>query len=336
MAMTPKENSLAVLNGEQPDYYGDFMSTMDLVIDPIMMCEMIPHDGELHQDGWGVTKKWPLADAGMCPMINDENKVIKDICYWQDFVKFPQVHGLDWSMAQARAKEIENEGQKFVGALFSTGLFERSHYMMGFEDALCNYMEEPEAMHDFLRAVCDWKLECIDEWHEQGIKLEVVMYHDDWANKKSMFLAPEIWREFIKPLQIEIAQRFHDYGILYMHHSDCKCDAVATDMVEIGVDMWQGALPQNDLVKVQMDTRAMGRQLPMIGGLDGAMIDAPGVTEEQVRAEVRRSFDDYCGNGYFFPSNPFGLVFSRQDVFDWAMDEHIKYGKIYADEHRIA
>nr|MCR5845325.1 methyltransferase [bacterium] len=171
---------------------------------------------------------------------------------------------------------------------------------------------------------------CIDEWHEH-VPLEMVMYHDDWANKKAMFLAPEIWREFIKPLQQEISDRFHDYGIYYMHHSDCKCDAVAQDMVDIGVDMWQGALPQNDLVKVQKETHP---QLCMIGGLDGAKIDVAGITEEEIRAEVRRSFDDYCKNGYFFPSNPFGLVFEHQNVFDIAMDEHIKYGRILAERHR--
>ena len=71
--LTPRENAMAIYNGQQPDYYGDFMPTMDLVIDPIMMCEMIPQDGQLHQDGWGVTKKWPVTDAGMCPMITDEN-----------------------------------------------------------------------------------------------------------------------------------------------------------------------------------------------------------------------------------------------------------------------
>ena len=125
MALTPRENAELVLHGESPEDYGDFMPVMGMVLDPIIKCEMIPHDGQLHQDGWGVTKKWPLSDAGMCPIITDENKVIKDICDWQDYVKFPQVHGLDWTNTLDMLKKIDTK-QQYVGTIFSTGIYLRS------------------------------------------------------------------------------------------------------------------------------------------------------------------------------------------------------------------
>ena len=38
------------------------------------------------------------------------------------------------------------------------GLFERSHYLMGFEDALCNYMLNQDVIYDLLGAIADWKI----------------------------------------------------------------------------------------------------------------------------------------------------------------------------------
>lgn len=330
MALTPRENAMAIFYGEQPDYYGDIMSTLQLVGPPKAMSEMVPHDGLWHKDVWGVTKCWPLDAPGPQPMITEETKVIKDICNWREEAIFPEIHGLDWSDSIAQAKAIDSK-QYFTSTLLPGGLFERSHFNMGFEDALCNFLEEPEAMKDWLRAVCDWKLECIDEWAAH-IKLDVMFYHDDWGNKKSLFLPPDVWREFIKPLQQEISDRLHDHGMIYIHHSDCVCDLIGQDMSDIGVDIWQGVIPQNDIIKLQKETTP---QLRMCGGFDGPALDHPGVTEEEIRAEVRRSFDDYLPQGGFYPSNPFGLIINNMDAFKIAMDEHISYGKIYAQEHPV-
>ena len=40
----------------------------------------------------------------------------------------------------------------------ATGLFEQSHYLMGFEDTLMNFLLEPEAMGDLLDYITDYKL----------------------------------------------------------------------------------------------------------------------------------------------------------------------------------
>ena len=65
-------------------------------------------------------------------------------------------------------------------------------------------------------------------------------------------------------------------------------------MVEIGIDIWQGVIAQNDIVEIQRITEG---KLAMVGGIDGPKIDVENITEEQIRAEVRRAVDTYRPDG---------------------------------------
>ena len=185
-------------------------------------------------------------------------------------------------------------------------------------------------MAGILRKIADFKIEFI-KLTAKHIQPDIFFYHDDWGTKQNVFLPPSVWRELIKPLQAEISQPLHDCGIIYMHHADCVCQPLVQDMVDLKVDVWQGAIPQNDIVEIQ---RVTGGKLPMVGGIDGPKIDIENITEEQIRAEVRRAFDTYIPGGPFFPSIANGCCFRKwnNDIY---LDELAKYGRIYAQEHPV-
>ena len=54
----------------------------------------------------------------------------------------------------------------------------------------------------------------------------------------------------------------------------------------------------------------------MCGGIDGPKIDVADITEEQIRAEVRRAIDTYCPGGRFYPSIPNGICFRGVEQSD--------------------
>ena len=85
--------------------------------------------------------------------------------------------------------------------------------------------------------------------------------------------------------------------MMYVHHADCYATPIAQDMVDLGVRIWQGVIPENDIVGIQ---KSLNDALPMQGGINVPAIDAEGMSEEKVRAEVRQTFDAYCENGRFF------------------------------------
>lgn len=327
--LTPRENMMAVLNHQQPDYYGDFMPSLKFVFDPIYEGGRCPQDGKVHTDQWGTAFCFMPGAPGAHPVVNDQNAVIKDIEHWQDQLVVPSVKDLDWSSAIEQARKVNRE-ENFCAVWCGGGLFERTHHLMGMQNALINYMEYPNEMAEVLRVIADFKI----EWFKQTakyIKPDIVFYHDDWGSKQNLFLPPRVWRELIKPLHTEIIQTAHDLGIIFMHHADCICQPIVEDMVEMKIDIWQGSIPQNDIVEIQRITEG---KLPMVGGIDGPAIDIANITEEEIRAEVRRAFDTYIPGGPFFPSIANGCCFRKwnNDIY---LDELVSYGREYARTHPV-
>ena len=328
--MNLRENAMAIYNRRQPDYYFDMMDALELIPDPVLMGDLCPQDGQEHKDSWGTVYIFKPGAPGAHPHVTPENAVIKDIEKWEEQLTVPDLDHLDWTEA-VRAAEAVNRKEKFVGFMCAGGLFERSHHLMGMETALINYMEYPEEMAALLRVIADYKIKYIRLVAEK-IHPDIIFYHDDWGSKQNLFLPPRVWRAIIKPLQKEIADTIHECGMIYIHHADCICQPIVTDMVESGVDIWQGVIAQNDIVEIQKITEG---KLAMIGGIDGPKIDIENITEEEIRGEVRRAIDTYCPAGRFYPGIPNGICF-REWNNEIAMDELKKYGKQFAQEHPVA
>ncbi|HBT94994.1 MAG TPA: methyltransferase [Coriobacteriia bacterium] len=320
---------MAILNGKQPDYYGDFMDSMAIIPDPVYMSDRIAQDGEIHTDSWGVEYLWPLEAPAKHPLDRPEGLVISNIEQWQDQLKVPDLGNLDWSRAKKMAAEVDRSEQ-FVAAFNTAGLFERSHHLMGFEEGLVNYMIYPDEMADVLRAIADFKIGFIHKAAEE-LKIDAIFYQDDWGSKTNLFLPPDLWRKLIKPLHAEIVAAAHEHDILFVHHADCFCQPIVQDMLDMKIDIWQGAIPQNDIVEIQRITEG---RLPMIGGIDGPAIDSESTTEEAIRAEVRRCVDTYCPGGRFFPAIAYGKLFVKKNqvIFE---DEMATYGKQWALDNPI-
>lgn len=328
MEMTPRENMMAIFEGKQPAYYGDFQSAVKIMFDPVWMSDSVPEDGLEHKDSWGTVCVRGIGSPGKHPHVTPENAVVKDIEEWKSQLVIPSYKDLDWSSAEEQAAAVDRS-QYFVEYFCAQGLFERSHFLMGMEDAFCAYLEEPEAMMEMLAAIAEYKKAVIKEaaFH---LHPDVIFFQDDWGSKQNLFLPPDTWREMIKPLQIDIAKTIHECGMLYVHHSDCICEPIVEDMVDVGIDIWQGVIPQNDIVSIQERT---GGKLAMIGGIDGPAIDNEDTPDEAIIAEVRRCVDTYCPAGRFFPGAPAPLLRKRNsDVLNAELD---RYGRQWAEEHPI-
>ena len=222
--MTPRENAMAIFYGRQPDYYGDIMEAITLVPDPVMFGDIPPRDGKEYRDSWGTVYIWPPDAPGPHPRVTKENAVIPDIEHWQDYLKVPSLEGLDFGPAKQVAESVDRK-EKFVGFMFGGGLFERSHHLMGMQDALMNYLEYPEEMAGVLREICEYKKAYI-RLMAREVHPDIIFYHDDWGSKQNLFLPPRTWRALIKPLQQEISDTIHECGMIYMHHADCICQPI--------------------------------------------------------------------------------------------------------------
>ena len=55
-----------------------------------------------------------------------------------------------------------------------------------------------------------------------------------------------------------------------MHHADSFMEPIIEDMVDLGIDIWQGTLPQNDIPKLQ---KQLNGRMTLMGGIDASIVD---------------------------------------------------------------
>ncbi|KPU45581.1 uroporphyrinogen decarboxylase [Oxobacter pfennigii] len=330
--LTPRENYLRLLKGGHPDYICHVSEiTKGMFFDPLAMAYMNRVPGAISKDRWGISWKWLEGHPAANPYVTEETKVIKDIRHWDKYidVPWPSKFNVDWTEAEKRAQEFDRQNYLLMGCCF-TGLFELTHMLMGFEDALMNYIEEPEAMGELLDVLCEFKLAYLKELIDH-IKPDMIHIHDDWGNKKDLFMHPDTWRALLKPRWAKIYEYMKSRGVLIQHHADCVCEPIVQDMSEIGIDVWQGVIPQNNIHEIQ---KTLNGSMALQGGIDGVVFDKADWTEAEVRKEVRRACDEYVPQGYFIPEIPNGQPLTP-GINDIVIDELNSYGEHFFKKQKI-
>jgi hypothetical protein len=280
------------------------------------------------KDAWGVSWLWLSGSVAQNPYITAENKALHDVNAWRETVVFPQLDGFDWAPFKEFVASIDRS-EYLTMCMVTGGIFECSHFLMGFEDALCNYLVNQESMHELLEAMADWKIGHLERIID-NLKPDVVHYHDDWGNKASLFLPPDVWRTMIKPHHRRIVDAVKRRGLIFMHHADCVCEPIAEDMADMGIDIWQGVVPQNNILAIQ---KKLGGRMALMGGIDAQIIDTPDWDEREIRREVRRCIDTYCPNGRFIPCIP-NIAPLFGEVEKIYLDELTSYGKGFYNQFK--
>jgi hypothetical protein len=292
--LTPKQNLLELLKpqGKSDRLVNQYQPFIPVMEDP---CGKFTRGNRVKglttKDRWGTEIAWPKEQFAAMPHVTAENKALPEITRWRDYVKVPDIVGSC------------SDPELWKPAFMGTGIFEQCHYLMGFEDTLSNLLEEPECMKELIAAISEFRFNYL-KLLVDNLKPDVILSHDDWGSKHAMFMSPATWREIIKPYYFKMYNYAHDNGVLIMHHADSFLEPIVEDMVELGIDIWQAVLPQNDIPKIQ---KQLAGRMILMGGIDAAIVDWPGTPEEVIRAEVCRACVEYGPGGGFIPSLTYGL-----------------------------
>ena len=278
-------------------------------------------------DLWGTVIEWPEGAPGSMPLVTEENKVIKDITRWRDYVHAPDVVGGSsdpeaWREVRERERGLAGD-ERLVAGFMATGIFEQCHFLMPFQEVLTNLYDHPDEMHELIEYITEFRLAYVKQIID-NLQPDAIFSHDDWGTKDALFMKPEMWREFFK----EPYRRFYGYirerGVIAIHHADSYLVPIVEDMAEIGIQVWQGVLPENDIPALQ---EKLGGRMVLMGGI-GAAIDRADAGEEEVRAYVHDALHRYCPGGHFIPSITYGIAGTvYKHVDPWIDDEIKKYNE---------
>ena len=167
--------------------------------------------------------------------------------------------------------------------------------------ALMNFLLEPEAMHELIDVICEYRLTYMKLICEH-LHPDCIVSHDDWGSKTSLFMNPDTWREFFKEPYRKLYDYLHSQNVIVMHHGDSYMEPIVEDMAEIGVDIWQGVLPTNNIKAI---SEKVGDRMLLMGGID-SVIDRDDATEEEIRKETRRACEEYGDLKGFWPGMTYG------------------------------
>ena len=279
-------------------------------------------------DRWGTFISFPAGQPAAVPIVTKENQIIQDIENWRKYVKVPDLRAncsTGWETALQNKAAID-ASEYLSMTIMGTGIFEQMHMLMTFEDTLCNLLVYPDEISEIIEVITDYRLEYM-KLIVENLHPDVILSHDDFGSKTSLFMSPDIWRGYFKEPYRKLYSYLHDNGILILHHSDSFCEPIVDDLAEMGVDVWQGVLPTNNIAEI---TKKLDGRMALMGGVDST-IDRPDATEAEIRAEARRVCDQYGNLPHFIPSYTYGgpgTIFPQ--VASIVMDEIDQYNS----EHR--
>ena len=244
----------------------------------------------------------PEDQLAAIPIVTPENQVIRNIEEWERYVKVPDLRAncsRGWETARKNKEAIPED--YLTMTVMGTGIFEQLHMLMTFEDTLMNLLLYPEEMHGLIEVITEFRLEYM-KLIVENLHPDVIWSHDDWGSEHALFMHPDTWLAFFKEPFRRLYSYLHSQGVLVMHHADSFCEPIAEDMAEIGIDIWQGVLPTNDIPAL---SRRLDGRMALMGGV-ASVIDRADSTEEEIRGEMRRVLSD-CGQlPNFIPSYTYG------------------------------
>ena len=185
-------------------------------------------------DEWGC--RWEASeDVGsgeMGQVLNPPLKDLNDLSTYEipDPYNPDRFAGLDEALAQAEGKFVQ------LNSPFC--MFERMHFIHGFEATLANLVIEPEKMDILLDKLIDYQIGIAEMAGKLGKgRIDCFDTTDDWGTQKNLFISPKMWRKIFKPRYKKLIDAIHRNGMVIRFHSDGRINAIIEDLIEIGVDI---------------------------------------------------------------------------------------------------
>lgn len=304
--LTIRENFVETLKGGKPDRFVNQYEYAELMLDPVMMhCTGNFVEGTTIVNDWGVTVAYPVGEPACFPVQDDEHVLLHDITEWRTKLHAPDPNKYaaeEWAAIEAQAAAVDRKN-KFVAPWFVHGIFEKIHMFLGMEEAMVALYTEPEEMHALIDYLTEWELEVakVEIKHYQP---DLCFHHDDWGSQRSLFMSPEMFHEFLYEPYKKIYGFWKANGAEYVvHHNDGYGAELVPQMIEMGIDVFQGATIENNIPKI---LKQYGGKMSIQAGLDNGKFDKQDWTKEGIYNQLDSLIRDTDGGKFLIPSFTMG------------------------------
>jgi len=181
----------------------------------------------------------------------------------------------------------------------SEGFLERPSYLMGMEKFYMSLLENPEVA----KCIINHLLEIYKDVYgmfldEVGSYVQMVEVGDDLGSKDNLLIAPEMYRDFIKPAEIELYSLIHDKApeAALFHHTDGAVFKLIPDLIEAGVNVLNPVQTSAKGMEASLLKKTYGNSIVFHGAVEEIEGD---VSKDKIEFEVKQRIDTLApGGGY--------------------------------------
>lgn len=159
--------------------------------------------------------------------------------------------------------------------------------LMGMEQTLLNLSLNPKVVEAVIKHLEIFYLEYILRILQVSKgQLDSFRFGDDFASQRGMILSPVQWRKFLKRTYAKIADLVKSYDLKIWFHSCGTFRPVMTDLIGIGMDVWETSQVHLQGNEPEELKREYGKYITFFGAINSQKT-LPFGSPEDVRAEVR-------------------------------------------------
>ena len=220
------------------------------------------------------------------------------ITNWTDFERYPWPRTADADLYPLEyvARNLP-EGMAMLASI--SGVLEPVMWLMGYETFALAIYDQP----DLVQAMFDKIEEIFVPLARTVVQMDRVVglwMGDDMGFKTGTMIAPDHLRQFVFPVQKQMADIAHEQGMPFLLHACGNLEAVMDDLIDdVGIDARHSF--EDVIEPVESFAACYGDRIAVIGGVDVDILGRG--TEEQVRARTREILEACApGGGYVLGS----------------------------------
>jgi len=249
--------------------------------------------GESWKDVWGTVWVKEMDGVMAFPRENPLARITAFNSYkWPD-PNDESLYGMIFKGAEEIKENRLNEDKFLLGQNRDT-LWERAYMLVGMENLMVYFYDEPAYVREILRRVMDFQLGMAKWYVEAGI--EMAGLSDDLGTQRSLLLSPDILEEFFIPEYKRLFTYYKERGVLINFHSCGHIEPALGMFMDLGVDILNPVqATANDLSKIKKTAR---KRMALMGGISSGLVESgpPEAIARDVREKMALLGE---GGGYF-------------------------------------
>lgn len=187
---------------------------------------------------------------------------------------------------------------------FGNGIFQMCNHLMGYDNFLISMTMNEEKAIWLLDKIVDMKIQFWDTVLDRfGTRIDIVKELDDIGTQTSLWIAPEMYQEMIKPRLVKLIRfiKSKKPDVKIMMHSCGAIFSIIPDLIDAGVDIInpvQYSAEGMDPVEIK---KQFGNDIVLWGGgIDTQFVLAQG-SVQKVKDETKKMMDIFMpGGGFVF------------------------------------